>query len=420
MSTDFEIITYQKPQQSHVEEHISEYKNFDLQGTLGSAKGNILVTRTLKAGRVPSFTIDGPFQIDETDVPEEILPAILCPRWLTQISLPMTARKEEISFAKSLACHIAKSCQGIVYDPQAEIVLWPKGAKKRYWSSQKEERIRLVKLEWFLPATMACPRAAELLLSTLANLCPESLPKRFGSFEPFQGKFDANDTKPFLDTWRVLSKGVSGNHLFWSAGPPCFGGSIFFPPLMENDKPSGAYSCIHISLSFDGRALHQDTRWCETIVNLFLKAAKALNAFYAAGYVLRNVIAKRSIWFDGKSEDSPMPRSKWWLGIPNVPTWLAWYGRPYKPLVEKAVGAAITQETTEGVFIRLGTEPMDRDQLKKIAPSLPSTFLVRYDSSAEDPAYGALTPSLIARLKKEMPYWEPRPKPHPAEHIPNP
>ena len=58
-------------------------------------------------------------------------------------------------------------------------------------------------------------------------------------------------------------------------------------------------------MDFDGRALHADAAWCETIVQLFVELARKLKAFYAIGYVQRNVIVRRSVWFDGQSEPSP-------------------------------------------------------------------------------------------------------------------
>ena len=93
-----------------------------------------------------------------------------------------------------------------------------------------------------------------------------------------------------------------------SAKRPCFGGNISFPDKRDKFRPPGAERSIHLSMDFDGRALHADAAWCETIVQLFVELARKLKAFYAIGYVQRNVIVRRSVWFDGQSEPSPTLR----------------------------------------------------------------------------------------------------------------
>lgn len=392
MSMDFDIVTFKKPEQSDIEEFASEY---------------------------PLALIDGPFEVDAIDLPEVVTATVLAPRWLMQLSLPEVARKKDVSAAKTFASYIAESYQGGAYDCQKDMMLWPKGKRKRYSAPKEQERIRLIELEWFLPVEISSPKTAKLFLDLLCKICPEAFPTRYGTFKPLQEKMDINNIKPFLETWKFEGEDVVGT-FFWNANNPCFGGGVFFAERHDIDIPLGASLCSTVYMSFDGRALHGDARWCETVVTLFLTIAKSLEAFYATGYVLRNVIAKRNTWFDNKSEESPLPKSRFWLGIPDEPTWLSWFGAAYKPLVEEALKKICTQNTDEGIFVRLGYEPMDKDELQGLAPMLPPELLVRYEMEAPDSERREAISSFLKSMSLEVKHkWETRRIPKPAEYIPS-
>jgi hypothetical protein len=134
-----------------------------------------------------------------------------------------------------------------------------------------------------------------------------------------------------------------------------------------------------LTLDFDGRAL-EDDRWRDAVVSLFVQLARRLGAFYAMAYVQRNVIARRGqLWHDVESESYPLPRTKWWLGVPPAPTWLAWFGVPYRAEVEPALGRArqSSSDWPEGILLEIGSQPADLDQLKETFPSLPAHILAR-------------------------------------------
>ena len=129
-------------------------------------------------------------------------------------------------------------------------------------------------------------------------------------------------------------------------------------------------------MDFHGRALENDIRWQELIVNFFTALSKSLNCFYAAGYVGRNVIVKRNnIWFDGMSEIYPLTRTKWWLGLYPCPTWLAWFGKEFQQELEKIMIPAGAAVMPDGIFYKCGNEPRDIEQLAKDFPELPLHLL---------------------------------------------
>jgi len=419
MSVDYYVITCRKPERSDIDSFLSNRTHITSLGSLNWGERNMLICHCTGTKNVPCLTLDGPFRVEPTDFADEISSIRPTPTWLLEICLPHRATKRDFSFAKALARHVAQSCEGVVCHPDRHTLLWPKPGKKSYGRAGQEQRIRLIELKWFIPHTMSSARSAELLLAILGERCAEALPTRYGPFEPFQKKFDPLNNSHFLEAWQASSEGGSVQHLFWDAKDPCFGGSVSFPPILEKNKLTDASSPVQLAMSFDSGALELDERWCETIVDLFLNVARSLRAFYATGYVRRNVIVKRSITFDGKTEEAPLPRSRRWLGIPDKPTWLSWFGASYKPLVAKAIPASLAQSSPEGIFVRLGSRPMDKDQLRDFAPHLPPHLLIRYDTVAKSSRFSGCVSSLRSITPEQVLRWQSAAKPKPAKYIPN-
>jgi hypothetical protein len=354
MSFDLEIVTNLKPESSQVEEFFLSRKSFVVEGTLTGEAGSVLIAKKSKGHDRSCFTIDGPFRIEPEDVEEEVIAHVLDPHWLTQISVPASAFEADLKIAIELARHIANANRGSVYDPQSGKVVWPKHSHRRYATATKEERIRLVGLDWFLPVSRGSSETATTLLLVLRKICPEAVPTRFGTFEPLQHSLDSDDGS-FLKMWEEVSDVDHGDSFFWNAKRPCFGGNISFPDKQDKFRPPRAERSIHLSMDFDGRALHADAAWCETIVRLFLELARTLESFYAISYVQRNVIAGRGICFDGQSEPSPTLPGRWWFGLPSDPVWLMWFGGGYARHLEglKTVASTVTPE---GMLFRQGSE----------------------------------------------------------------
>jgi hypothetical protein len=379
MSYDLEIATSQKPKQEHLTEFLSTQRKLSADGELG-AEQMVLVNRHTRTGVADSFTIGGPYKVDIDDLSELLTAAVLGPRWLVQIWIPYGSSKATFAIARALAKHIAKRCQGGVYDPQSDSMIWPRGKPKRYKAPAEKQRIRLVELKWFLPAYQSSRRTAKLFLESLRNFCPEASPTRFGTYEPLQGRLEPGEIEPFMKMWNEQSAITFGGDFFFKSRSPCYGGFIHFPDRRDVHKPKRAGRAVSMSLSFDGRALHGDARWCETVVLLFVKLSERLEAFYATGFVERGVIAGRGgVGYDAKSETTPLPRGTWWFGVPSNPTWLAWFGKPYMTLVEKSLNTQLSERTSSGIFLRMGREPMDIDQLRGVFPRLPSRVLAKMD-----------------------------------------
>lgn len=249
------------------------------------------------------------------------------------------------------------------------------------------KRIELIELCFFLPASPVDRSIAEKFLQTLRIQFPEATPTRFGPFEPFQSKLETGNDEPFIEEWLRQGHSELGGYFFWKAKPPSYGGSVFFShqrPALFRNLPE-RYACRHVvSLRFDGsKSKHQE--W-NHLVDLFCTLARSLNAFYAAAFVTRNVIAKaNSIAYDGESELFYLQRSQWWLGLPSKPTWLTWFAHPYYQLLQEALhnNEFAHDIDSNAILIRMAENPMNQDELRDLYPKLPQELLQTGDDDPQ-------------------------------------
>ena len=342
-------------------------------------EGNVLISKKSRNQQHPCFTIDGPFHVELDDLDEQVTAAVLDARWLTQISLPAAASGADLKLALQLAKSIAETCHGAVYDPQVDQVVWPRKSYRRFIAPKQQERIRLIGLDWYLPMSRSSSDTAKLLLRVLRKTCPEAVPTRFGTFEPLQHRLGSDD-ESFVNVWKEVGSVTYGDMFFWKSKSPSYGGSASFPDQRDRFRPAGVERAICLSVDFDGRALDTNPAWCETVVNLFLEVARQLRAFYGHGYVQRNVIGGRSVWFDQQSEGAPTVRGRWWLGLPPWPTWLAWFGGGYGRLLKSSM-ADPAIHFPEGIFLRCGDTPLAIDELTSVYPQLRQFLYPQFDGN---------------------------------------
>lgn len=391
MSYDYEIATNGLPEHRHLVEFLSSKSGFSATSELRQGQGDLIINRVTRTRSEPAFEVYGPFHAEPDDLAEILAESVLAPRWLVQVSVPGGWTKIELDTARALAIHIAKSCEGAVLDPQTNEILWPRGKRKRFKAPAKEHRIRVVTLRWYLPESQKSVKTAKVFLNTLRRMCPEAVPTRFGTYEPLQNRLEPGEDAPFLKMWKEQSQKRVVGDFFFKSKSPCFGGSVDIPGVvvpMKRKIPKECRRAVTLDLDFDGRALHGDPKWLEAVVTLFVELSVKLRAFYSAAYVQREYIASRgSLFFDALSEwVSPVCWSYglgFWYGLPAAPTWLAYFGKPYMSEVEDSIREWKPKKTPNGLFLRLGTEPMDLQQLHGKFPELPPKTLAQNDEEEE-------------------------------------
>jgi hypothetical protein len=387
MSYDLAIATRTRPKPDAIEA-FARTAGAEIR-TVGAFKpgSNVLVTFGLGDGGGRTIDVDGPSAVERGDLPDDLAGVVPRAKWLVEAHVPAGSSAEAHALVLDLAIHMAREGDGAVFDPQTDRIAWPSGVTPRPRDSV-EERIRAIDLEWFVPTSSLPTDAARQWVERTMRDFPPCTPVRFGPYEPLQGKLDRDGVEGFRATWAKQATDAIGGSFFWTARDGGFRGSVFFADQRTDFRPARLGSVTRISASIDARPIHRDPERCEALVEFFAVVADELGAAYGAACVTRDVIMRRGRESsDYRSEAAPFPRARWWVGLPALPTWLAWFGAPYRELVGEAVSDWVVRALPGGVLARFGSEPMDVDELQDVFPALPPELLARRrDGSSIDPA----------------------------------
>jgi hypothetical protein len=279
---------------------------------------------------------------------------LLEPTHLFQIIVEGSAAAE-VPHAIRFARRLAQDLGGVVVDQQTDEV-WSRGVSRTAEKPKRDARVKVVGLAWYSPFNAVPPDAAARYLAVCRRHFPEAAPRRFGEYEPLQGKFDEVGADGFSAAWRSAT-----SMLFIAPTAPCVDGSLHAGPSEKYPGP-GWKLCLdlhHQPLALDGR-------WRAALERFFVALASEMNAFYATAEVTRGHIWNgRSMWSDGQTEwaISPLRARDGWMGLMPHPTWWAWYGGPYRPLVDGRLRGGTVELRQGGLLHQLEEVPSDRDSL---------------------------------------------------------
>jgi hypothetical protein len=310
----------------------------------GDAGDTLTVVRGAK-GRY-SFTLDLPVAVEPEDVPEEVTATVLSPSFLYELMVEGSSTTET-PHAVRFARRLAEASSGVVVDQQTGQT-WARG-KLRAAAPVQRGRIDVVELLWYTRPNDVRDLGTAWLELARRHL-PEALPRRFGSFEPLRMKLDVEGPEAFV---RAVAEETMS--IFFKATHPCIQGSL------AGGTRSDAVRC---SLLVHREPL-SDGGWRESLQRLFVEFALSTGAFFASAEVERGVgWSGGSVWYEAKDVVSRFPAgARGWSGLPFYPTWWAWFGPEYAPLVVNHVAAEQVKAFGSGLFHWRGEEPQDRDQL---------------------------------------------------------
>lgn len=393
MSYNWDIVTALKPEPENIREFLVRYSHLVPLGELGQP--DMFIRNVINA---EAFTIYGPWNADDEDVPRETLHCLPDIRFLTQITVPLACEASMREQALDLAVYLAEMCRGVVWDPQkGDIIHCARRlagrAEKDTLFQLREGLARLVdfmlgdinrrsradvlSMELFFMRTLEGRQFFTDLIEFLQKSRPEVLPRRFGMQKPLDGRVIRNDYGEFIDT--AANALQRGEMLFFRASPPCISGVI------SGSRTAGSgRGHIQLELSFDCRPLYNSRAACDGVCGLMVTIARLFRAIYGGAFVMqRCIVANGSYGFDSRSEYwNPMPMGDEWIGIPESPMWLSWFGGPYKDLVAPALRGFDHEDYEEGSFLRIGPRPLNRRCLRKLAdkgrwPLIPSRLVIQ-------------------------------------------
>ncbi len=318
---------------------------------------NVLVANLDQDGR--TIDVDGPSRIDATDLDDAIAGTVRGPRWQVEIHVPGGFDERVDAWVVDLATHLARAGDGIVWDPQREMIVWPTGITPRA-RGRAEERIRTIQIEWIVPWSRVPAEMPTRWLATLRDLLPRALPTRFGTYEPFQGRLDRDGDGAFEAAWRSAEETAWGGLLFSKGSPPYFDGMIQIP-----DRRGERIPCLRIDVTVDARPYHRDPQAADDLVVALAAICGRVSAIYGDATVYRDWIVRGGgLRSDERTEygSSPLRKGGLFGGLPAIRPWVAWYGPEYVPLVRPTF-SLIAVDREGGMLVRHGRLPMDRDEL---------------------------------------------------------
>lgn len=312
------------------------------------------------------FTIDGPFEVEPEDVPEEVTASVIGAKAVYQV---LVEGSEEVSIphAVKFARKLAKTTAGAMLDEQSGDV-WPKAKAKGSRVARPREATRPTELVTVNFYTLMSELPADLpgrYLALARRYLPEALPRRFGSYEPLQGKLERDGDQAFTDMWRSDPT----HSLYLNCQYPIGFGVL--SGAREN-RPVG-----RTSLKFDGAAL-SDQGWLAGLRQFFIAFALQSGSIFASVEMLRNYEwgTRTYNWSPGQEEETwPIDGGEWKGLVPYPQSW-TWFGPDHISIVSPFLTGR--RETYgDHLFHVLAEEPVDRDQLVALLPDPSQPWIPR-------------------------------------------
>lgn len=324
------------------------------------------VTVVRGARRRYSFTVDGPDRVEPEDVPTDVVNVVLGTRFLYSITLEGAA-PSEIPHAVRFARRLAQVLDGAVIDQQTDEV-WSRSHSRTIQKPQKESRVATVDVNWYCLREELDPDAARLFVATAQQLLPEALARRFGEYEPLQGKLADSGAEGFAQAWAEAT-----STLFVTGTGPCVGGHL-------SAGPSAQFSDRFWSMSLTLLAEPiGDAGWRDALRKLFVALADRLPAFYASAEVTSGHIwSGRSLWADGETEwpIRPVRYRDGWMGLPPSPVWWSWLGRPFADYFALLPDKR-TRPTVNGILYQASAELAGPGELEPLSRWLPADLFAK-------------------------------------------
>ena len=296
-------------------------------------------------------TIEDPLNIEASEVPDAVVAAVLGVSVQYQI-LVEGSSTTDVDPAGRIARRLAEALGGAVVDPQRGTI-WSAKSGRAVTTPQREEQVSVIDVDWCFEKD----RVGESTLRDFLRLCrqylPEAVPRRFGSFEPLQGRYDERGEDGLVGLWS------SGTDVFWNARLPCVGGRVFDPPHTYEGPGWKA------SLDFLCEPFERDLAWRDALRALFVAVADELGAFYACAQVTgQHVWSRGGLWVGQDTERSTPVGGYGWRGLPPHPVWWSWYGPGYAPMVAEVFDPQQMTATASGLLHIASEQPQTRRELQ--------------------------------------------------------
>lgn len=341
-----------------------------------------------KRTRENAFELDGPDDLEPEDIPEEwrevagatVLYSIHVPYDVQPgAGFSFSVDESKLATAAAFAARLAERVDGAVIDPQAYEPPEPEPEQE-----PEPQRPRFLHLRWYRLLDDANDKnLAEIYLRTAREFFTPAVPSRFGTHEPFQGRFPRDDDATFDAMYR--EECAVGDLIL--AGKPIEHGTI---SGWTNDLSRRTQS---IRLKFELDRLVK-VKALEAVEPFLVALAVRTGSFFAFAEVNTSRYGTAHPPMEVKLDDP-------WSGLPTEPQWLIWLGSEYAELVAPHLDAARMTATAEGALHRWTEHPADADELRSLSgdPWIPADF-----RGVFDPANGERCSKAAAVMPSSLRY----------------
>ena len=310
-----------------------------------------------------AFTVFGPYEIDPEDVPDDVVPHVLEPTTSWQVIVE-GSNPAEVKPARRFAKALAVAAGGVAIDEQTEDILGAKRARKV--PRPTSELIRILDLHWY--STESARSAPKIWLELARKLLPEALPRRFGSYHPYQYRLDRDGDDAFISIYSDVA--------WFNATLPCLDGGLY-------SNVYGGNMVDHLRMVAEPL---DEPHWRNTVRRFFVEYARRRGSVLATGEVLRNHKIAGPRDPDQDPSSGLLRGADGILGLPAIPIWWTWLGNDYLPLVREYLPPEHTTYYDEGALYAPTDEPTDRGQLADLPDPFPKSLRVTAIPSDYGPA----------------------------------
>lgn len=306
----------------------------------------------------------GPFAVLAEDLPEIDSPELNGSRWLLELS---TGFSDAVALDKTLrlAERLVDRFGGALYDSQSGAVTYPTVVAR---DESRDRTIRMLTLRWFFESDGFLPDKVLVFLDCLKRLYPECLPKAFG-FQPLKYQYVVGEEERFIDDLHKASRESSGS-VYWRP----VSSSINCTMNLQPGGHSEGRPCTSIEIYLDCAELEKPAELAR-VEKLFIAVSVELESFYAGAFVTRNVhITDRELGLGFDTERLGEGPGAVWNGIPDVPTWLTWFGDT-ETRAKIADSLDDRYLSHDGRLMKIGDRPLDSDELRGLFPRLPDSVV---------------------------------------------
>lgn len=334
-----------------------------------------------------SFTVEGPQRLEPEDVPSDVTAKVLGVRYLYSVMVEGSS-PTEVPHAIRIARLIATNNRGAAVDQQTGRV-WSRHGLRKPRVPPRDARVSCLDLDWYCLDADVPSDASNIFVTAARDLLPEALPRRFGEFEPLQGRTDPGQYDSFHRAWASAT-----STLHFAGQAPCVGGHM---APVAHKAPSDNYWSMSISFLSTGLV---DSGWYDAIRGLFRTLAENLGCFFAQATLSRGWgWSGRSLWADAETESSlrTLRYRDGWLGLPPIAVLWAWFGDPYRFVFDFLPHDGREQLSTGVAFWGADT-PAQFDDVHALTHWLPSELFAQL---AENPR--SMRPQPLVRAPKIPP-----------------